>query len=196
MANAQLQNVNGSPAIVVDGKVYPPMTITIGRCGNNEDYLRKIGEAGLRIFYLSCSSEWICRGEVPPEISPSVKTFGEHADYLLKAVPDAKIMVRIYVAPPPKWCDEHPDDVVRYQDGSTRKVIPGGGCYNAMYNMSSAIWQEEAELTLNNAMEKLDKLPCADHIIGYFLSSAGTGEWYNCCPMSNEGKGIYADCSP
>lgn len=198
MSNARLADVNGSPAIVADGRVYPPMTITIPHSGGNADYLKRLGEAGLRIFYTRCGSEWVCRGETPPETSPAVEAFCREAGYLLQAVPDAKIMVRIYVAPPPEWCVSHPDDVVRFQDGSTRKVIPNSreNTYEAMYCMSSSLWQEEAVLTLNAIMEKLDRTPYADSIIGYFLASAGTGEWYNCCPLTDEGAGLYGDCSP
>jgi len=197
MSNAQLQKINGSPAIVVDGKVYPPMTITIAKQDSDPGYLKRLGEAGIRIFYVGCEADWINKDEKPQGCSEKMDKFCQRAEKLLNAVPEAKIMVRVYVAPPPEWCDKHPDHVVRYQDGSTRPVIPcGNKTFNGMYSISSELWQEEAVLTLNHFMEELDKRPCAKSVIGFFLASAGTGEWYCCCPLTDEKEGLYGDCSP
>jgi hypothetical protein len=58
MAKARLKNYNGYPAIMIDDKAYPPMTMTIrtrkGRgplCLDGE-YFKELGKAGIKIFYI------------------------------------------------------------------------------------------------------------------------------------------------
>ena len=68
MTVARIEKINGSPAIVVNGRVYPPMTMTVRRAEPDPDYMKRLGEAGMKIFYIPCSSEWIdSDGPVPEE---------------------------------------------------------------------------------------------------------------------------------
>ena len=50
MSFAEVKNVNGSPALVIDGKTFPPMAMTVRF--NKPDYIRHLGEAGLQVFFL------------------------------------------------------------------------------------------------------------------------------------------------
>ena len=50
MSFAEVKNINGSPALVIDGKTFPPMAMTVRF--NKPDYIRRLGEAGLRVFFL------------------------------------------------------------------------------------------------------------------------------------------------
>ena len=54
---AEVKNHNGRPAIFIDGKPYAPMMATL-RTNNrenlvlDEEYMRRLGESGIKIFYL------------------------------------------------------------------------------------------------------------------------------------------------
>ena len=52
---------NGSPAISIDGKIYPPMMATIRTIDGNklkidEEYYHELGKSGIKIFFVICSS--------------------------------------------------------------------------------------------------------------------------------------------
>ena len=54
---ARIEKYNGYPAIMVDGKPYPPMMATI-RTNNvtsmkiDKEYYRNLGKSGIKIFFL------------------------------------------------------------------------------------------------------------------------------------------------
>ena len=61
---AKVENYNGYPAIMVDGKPYPPMMATI-RTNNrdhmiiDEEYYKNLGKSGIKIYFLICDTEWL-----------------------------------------------------------------------------------------------------------------------------------------
>ena len=56
MAITIIDKYHGEPAIIVDGKPIPPMAITI--CRYDSGYLKRLGEAGIRIFYVQVRMRW------------------------------------------------------------------------------------------------------------------------------------------
>ena len=109
MAIAKVDYYNGSPALIVDGKVYPPMFATIRTINGtenviDEEYYRKLGESGIKIFFLICDTEWIKKG--------AFDLFANEARILLRAVPDAYIVMRISMHAPPEWCEANPDETI------------------------------------------------------------------------------------
>ena len=56
MAIAEVKMHNGSPALFIDGKVYPPMYATIRTINGeenviDEEYYKKLGESGIKANY-------------------------------------------------------------------------------------------------------------------------------------------------
>ena len=120
MAIAKVENYNGAPALLIDGKVYPPMFATIRTVDGDvsradEDYYRHLGESGIKIFFLICDTEWLKPG--------AFQLFKEEAELLLRAVPDAYIVMRLGMHAPPAWCKENPDETLTYSDGKKKKRI-------------------------------------------------------------------------
>ena len=94
MKNVKIQNVNGSPSVIIDGKVYPPMMMTIattdiesGKLVLDREYFQRLGESGIKIFFPITDTEWGRPG--------ALKEFTELAEFILDAVPDAYLIVRI-----------------------------------------------------------------------------------------------------
>lgn len=65
MAEAKLVSHNCSPAICINGKIYPPMAMTVTTCRTalglngrklDYDYFKELGNVGIRIFYVMCNN--------------------------------------------------------------------------------------------------------------------------------------------
>lgn len=195
MTVAKIENLNGRPAITVNGQYYPPMMATICTTKGqykriyDEAYYKELGEAGIRIFFLICDTEWA--------VSNAFELFQKEAEVLLKAVPDAYIVLRVGMHPSPKWCEENPSETVTYSDGIKRPVHLTTESYvddfPAMYAFASQKWRETAKKYLLELYDKLETLPYFDRIIGCFFAAGGTSEWYYISPMHFTLKTIYCD---
>ena len=128
MSFAEIRNINNSPALVIDGKVFPPMAMTTRF--HKPEYIRKLGEAGLKVFFLMTNTDWLRPGRDDTDAAGNahhedsgLEAFEKNARMLLKEVPDAYIIVRIGLHPPVCWMEENPDELITYQDGSHGTVI-------------------------------------------------------------------------
>ena len=191
---ARIEKYNGYPAIIVDGKPYPPMMATI-RTNNvtsmkiDKEYYRNLGKSGIKIFFLICDTEWL-----KPQ---GFAMFREEAEILLDAVPDAYIMLRIGMHPSPEWCEQNPDETMSYSDGLKRKMSlfteSYVADYPAMYSLASEKWRHDAGEALKDTIKKVSDLPYADRIIGYFFAAGGTSEWYYMTPTEYTSKSAKMD---
>ncbi len=205
MSKAAIEMVHGEPAIVIDGKAFPPMGMTTHVA--KPDYLRKLGEAGMRLFFLPSVTRWFlpeknwtdARGKSHKEPG-GIGRFKADAEMLLQAVPDAHIFVRLYLNPPVEWVKSHPDELMRYDDGSTKPAILASNdelyTLPGMYSLCSSAWRRDGDAALEEFIREIDTLPYAERIAGIFLGAAGTNEWYPINPLTDPETGRYADFSP
>lgn len=175
MSISKIVNYHGSPAVEVDGRIFPPMAFTAHAHTQDKEYLRSLGESGIKIFFLICDPEWLYKGAFDRLL--------DDAKILVDAVPDAKIFLRLGVHPSVQWLCEHPSEMMRYNDGSTipvRVVTESyeNGYYPGMYSLSSAAWRVEATKHIIGFLRDLEKTPYYDHVIGVFLAGGNTSEWY------------------
>lgn len=200
MAKAKIVKHNGSPAICIDGKIYPPMTATVvtsrtpiggkGRIIDTE-YFKNLGESGLKIYYVMCNNLDLedC----------AVKDFEDEAKKILSVVPDAYIMVRIPLTPSKKWIEENPDHIVQYSDGHKIPTLVRTETFvvesDGMPSLCSWKWREDMGKTLKRVMNEIDKLPFSDRIVGYFVGGGANSEWFYVNPIEDWDTGAYADTS-
>lgn len=181
MKNVKIENINGSPAVVVNGKVYPPMFMTIattdiasGKLKLDYEYFKRLGESGVKIFFPITDTEWGRPG--------ALEQFKELIEFILKAVPDAYFIVRIGLHAPNEWVEANPEECFTYDDGSKPEVRLASESYHAdythQYSMASEKWRKRAGEALIETCKAHDALPFADRIIGYFFAAGGTSEWY------------------
>ena len=206
MPVTRVERCHGEPAIMIDGRPYPPMTITVPI--KNPAYLKDLGEAGLKIYYIEASTTWNNPGMKAPNV-PFER--GDHKcalngleqtirdlDMLMSAVPDAYVMLRLNVAPPTDWVNAHPEEMLTYSDGSHRKVIctsvGRGEVLDGMHSLCSELWRRDADQALAEYFDALEKTPHFDRVIGFFLCAGGTSEWYYPQPLETE-DGAYGDFS-
>lgn len=194
MRNIKVSDYNGSPAILIDGKPYPPMMATIRTNGIDkthidEEYYKNLGNSGIKIFFLICDTEWIKEN--------AFSMFTEEAEKLLKAVPDAYIVARIGMHPPVEWCEANPDELMMYSDGKQKEANLFTESfrtkYPAMYSLCSEKWRKDAGEALLKTWDKMKTLPYADRIIGFFFAAGGTSEWYYITPTEYTDKTQYMD---
>ena len=176
---AEIKNWNGRPAIVIDGKPCPPMMATIRTVNGSQivfddEYFRSLGEAGIRIFFLSCDTIWL-----KPD---ALELFDREARALLAQVPDAYLIARMGLNPPNEWIREHPDEVFVYQDGTR----PPWHLFTETYEtdmphyclLCSSEWREDEGRALEETWKLMMELPYADRIVGCFLGAGQSMEWY------------------
>lgn len=195
---AEIKNLNGRPAIFIDGKPYPPMMATIRtmkECKEiifDKNYFENLGRAGIKIYFLICDTVWL-----KPN---AVELFDYEARALLEAVPDAYIVPRIGLHPTNEWIKENPDECILFSDGTSPGVHLFTESYITdlprHYSLSSSKWREDAGNALRETWDILMKLPYADRIIGCFLAAGGTSEWYYLHHVHYPKQGICLDHSP
>ena len=175
----------GRPAVVIDGKVYPPAFATVRTRDNggkdihfDGSYFESLGKAGIKVFFLHCNTLWL-----QPD---AIELFDKEARALFAAVPDAYIMPRIGLHPPIEWIEAHPEECITYSDGERPPFHLFTESYEAdlpmMYSLASSLWREEAGKALGELWQRLMALPYADRIIGCFPAAGATSEWYSGLP--------------
>lgn len=204
MSYSTIENYNGEPAIMIDGKPYPPMAMTTRIV--KPEYLEALGKSGIKIYFLMANTRWLRPGKTwtdengteQVELSGMDK-FKLDAENLLKSVPDAYIIVRIGMHPPVDWVEQHKDDIMKYNDGSHQQAILMSEVHTdvlpGMYSLCSEAWRTDGEKALIEFCSEVDSLPYADRIIGYFLAAGGTSEWYPINPLADRKNNLYGDFS-
>lgn len=190
MEYAKLVIHNGSPAIECDGQIYPPMTVTLLR--HDATYYRRLRASGIRIFFLTCTTDWLQKG--------ALAHLQETSRLLLEAVPDALCFLRISLDAPMDWLRAHPDELMRYDDGSTEPFVFHSefldGEIPGMCFLGSETWREESGRHLLTFLEELDRTELSHHIIGYFLAAGSCSEWNSGNPLNMWWKNKGAGYSP
>ena len=206
MAKAYVKKYHGEPAMMIDGKAYPPMTITVRT--KNKQYLKDLREAGTQVFYINAMTSWNNPGGKnedypysegnPPIMENGLEYTLNGIKTLLDAVPDAYIMLRLNVAPPIEWVNSHPDDMVTFSDGSHRPVmvttVARGVKLQGMPSLCSEAWRSEADAALDEFFDALTKEECFERVVGFFLCGGATSEWHY--PQAQvQPDGAYGDFS-
>ncbi len=192
----KLIELNGSPAISHNGKVYPPMMMTItnvskGEHCNKPEYLKKLGESGIKVFFLICDTTWI--------MDNAFDGLDSDMQILLEAVPDAIVMLRLGLHPSNEWIEENMEECIKYSDGTFAKHrlltesyasdLPG------CYTLYSEKWRKKAGEYLTETYNRLMEKPYKDHIAGIFFAAGCSSEWIQPGAHTQPQKGIYGDCS-
>ena len=195
MAIARVENYNGAPALMIDGKPYAPMCATIRTIDGDvsradENYYKRLGESGIKVFFLICDTEWLKPG--------AFELFKQEAQLVLRAVPDAYIVMRLGMHAPPVWCKENPDEVLTYSDGEKKSVFLFTESFRANYNdgfysFASEKWRKEASEALKDTHRRVQECDFADRVIGYFFAAGGTSEWYYPTPLCYTEKTSFCD---
>lgn len=150
--------------------------------GERRAYLARLGAAGLRIHFVTCSTRWHTPGDAKAGVPDGITAaLGEIRD-VLAAVPEAYIMLRLNVSPPVEWVNAHPEEQVTFNDGSHRRVsctsVSRTEPLDGMHSLCSGKWMARADEALEEFFGALAEEPESARVIGTFLCAGGTSEWY------------------
>lgn len=85
---------------------------------------------------------------------------------VLRANPNALLVPRISMRPPPWWCEAYPDEMMQWDDGRRGYVVP-----------ASPRYRRDAAERLTALIEHLEE-KFGDTIAGYHPIGQNTGEWF------------------
>ena len=133
------------------------------------EYIESLGNSGIRIYFLECDLEWSLPG--------SFAKLKNKSDRILRHFPGALFIIRAMLHPPIEWIRNHPDELVRYENGETMK--PGWSIlrkeYEAVgtYSLASSKWRKDGGKELAAFIDMIEASGFGNHVTGYFLSAGG-----------------------
>jgi hypothetical protein len=118
---ASVENRMGRPTLVIDGLPTAPLiyalTDTPGARWTWEEVparnIALFASHGCRLFQADLFLEQL----LGPDDTLDLTLARRQVAGILAACPDAHVMLRVHVNPPPSWCERHPDECVGYADG-------------------------------------------------------------------------------
>lgn len=198
-AKAELRNLNGIPCVFADGEALPPMSFTAWWMHTMPDeYYRLLDEAGIRIHYVYSWTNWLKPGDEEKGELDGVQETVKRMKLVLRNSPSAWFIIRLMVSPPAEWIEENPSEQIRFTDGSPANTI----CTTVsrtkkvnMYSLCSEKWWSRADEAIEEFYRELSRHPEFSRVIGTFLCSAGTCEWYYPNLFRNPETRATGDCS-
>lgn len=162
MTHASIQRINGTPAVTVNGEYFGGMAMTTRAF--DEEYLSHLRDAGIRIFFVAANTDWMRpQGYVTEDgvcEESGFNVFRREMAALLATVPDAYVMVRIGMHPPKEWVENHPDDILRYNDGSTQPCVINSEIHKdhlpGAYSLCSQNWRRDGTRALEEFCRQVD----------------------------------------
>ena len=126
-----------------------------------EGQIKLAADAGVNFVSFPVGTPW-------PKPGVAVDWSGVDAacETVLRANPNALLLPRIGMDPPPWWREAHPDDVMQWEDGSRSHAVPA----SPQYRRDAA---DRLAALVAHIEEKL-----GDHVAGYHPCGQNTGEWF------------------
>ncbi|HOX38498.1 MAG TPA: beta-galactosidase [Candidatus Brocadiia bacterium] len=116
---------------------------------------------GFHIHSVEISTPWPPDGQMP-DYSPVDDVMRK----VLASDPDALVIPRLGMAAPGWWMGKNPDDVMRYEDGTT-----------IQNSVASEKWRRDACAVLRGLVRHMETR-WGGHVIGYHPCGQNTGEWF------------------
>ncbi|MBM4321891.1 MAG: hypothetical protein FJ125_18635, partial [Deltaproteobacteria bacterium] len=163
--------LGGSPAVFVNGKPVPLFCF----CGDSPlldlDGTRPPRHAEMAAVGIPIMSDWFGTsgngdlGHVA-EDRYDYSAFDLYFARMAQQAPNVLFLPHVYVTPPVWWTQAHPEELVRFEDGST-----------GYQSFASERWRREIGEDLVRLIRHLRSQPYADRLIGLIICSGYTAEW-------------------
>jgi hypothetical protein len=174
---AQVKPVLGVPTLVIDGKPYGPMIYT--RCAGTMEQIGQIADRDFPVhFEMVGSVGW------PGDQEETFKRLDGQVNRFLDRVPNARIVLRLYLCNPRYFARDYPDETLTFNDGArdhftkwyamTDRPLEERG----YPSFASEVWRQKTAEALFNYVTHVRQSAYSKNIIGYFICGGGTEEWY------------------
>jgi len=175
-ARARFEYVNGSCALVLNGKPRPPMIYRGTVDPLSAHGRRQLGlfrDAGVHVYtaYLPLSACWNA-----PE-SFNFDVLDDVVRAYLSADPQGYLFLILRLVPPTWWMDAHEAELVRYAAGDDFNTSDESGRVRRA-SFASKLWQRDALQVWRAAIEHLEKQPWGKRVIGYQPGYGIYTEWH------------------
>jgi beta-galactosidase len=165
---AEVRQTASGPMLFVNGRPTAPTIFFVNF--DTEQQLRQVqldqiasaGRRGVNIVSFPLPTPWP-RNDEPRDFTETDR----RVEAAIKANPNILILPRLGVSWPPQWWrDEHPDELMLYDDGT--RGIP---------SIHSRLWRNEAARHVAALIQHLEE-KFGDRMIGYHPCGQNTGEWF------------------
>jgi hypothetical protein len=174
---AEVKPVLGTPTLVIDGKPYGPMLYT--RCAATLPQIAEIAGRNFPVHF-----EMVGGVGWPGAQLATFRRLDDQINRFLDQVPNARLILRLYVCNPPRFARDYPDETMAFNDGSPRHFTK----WYAMTDRSpeergypsfaSEVWRQKTVEALAEYVTHVRQAAYAPNVIGYFICGGGTEEWY------------------
>lgn len=174
---AEIRTEFGISTLYVDGQPVMPISFC-SRNNKDEHYLRSLLDAGVRVHFPICDTEW--------KDSQGFEKLRVLALRILKYDPQAILILRLSLDPPEWWLRENLEECTRFENGEVKMIIDKkiGRTYdpkltdNLKFSLASRRWQQEAQRALESFVRKVGASDFGHRVAGYFFTASETEEWY------------------
>jgi hypothetical protein len=138
------------------------------RDGSDHELLTAAAAAGIHLFQVGLHLHEFWR-------SPDAFDLGVFSARMAAALdgdPQAYILIRLHVNPPPFWVKAHPDEMCR---GQTLDGTDSGP--QRWPSFSSPVWRRDLAEALTELVHRIDREHWAGRLIGFQVMAAHGGEW-------------------
>ena len=185
----EVRDLNGAPALYVDGKpLFTTMIMAPWHLYESTEQgqvkLRAEAEAGYELH--STCDELTLRDFEKMWTGPGQYNY-ELVDAKLRAIqqyhPKAFIFFKLYVQAPRWWVESHPEEWVHYASGyepdrSTGIIVNNGAKDATLISYASKPWLEDAKKMLVDFVHHLETAPGGDRVIGINVMNGHCQEWH------------------
>jgi len=116
---------NGAPTLFING--VPNAGMTYMTYNPAKKHYESFGKAGVDLASLSVTADFSLHFEQPTAwLGPGQYDFSDmdnKMQLILEANPDAYVFPRVYMCSPPWWDEQHPDQLVKWDDGTIERTI-------------------------------------------------------------------------
>lgn len=180
---------NGAPQLYIDGKKTVPLfyalsDIPAGRAWTERSQrgIKDFAKCGINIVCIDTNlyEGWVENGEYSP-----ASTYKE-MEAVLKANPNAKIIVRLHMNAPYWWMRKYPEELlVVYGEKSTDcggypdRILNNDIATEIKASAASEKWLEDAGEMLKQYCTKIKESPFGKYLIGIQPAYGNCGEWHS-----------------
>ncbi len=144
-----------------------------------KEFIADFAKAGIHIYswgWGSIIAHCLDLGWIGPN-KFDYSEFDEQAKTILEADSDGYLIPRVAVSAPQWWLENHPDDCLRFHDGSVDRPASRSGRPRMWTSLASRVWLDEATDALRRFIRHSRELPFGDRFIGYQITG-GDNEWF------------------
>lgn len=142
--------------------------------------VRQFGERGHGLFFIPVAVgmhlHHVAEATVPTPGQMEMAQIHERVGYSLQSNPDAHILFRCSLTPPPWWVQQHADQQALVEING--ELVPWEETNTSAVSIASESWVRDQMQWLKQFIESCDLMPWADRVIGFMLHAEVTEEWF------------------